>query len=346
MTAELPTAELGGRRSSGLDGLRAAACLLVVLFHSHSVAGVDYGPLNPLVSGGDTGVWIFFALSGYLLYRPFVTRRVDLRSYALKRASRILPGYYVALVALAVLVASRLPLEHPLAYLTISASYQVPLRQFLGPAWTLAAEVLFYLTLPLITRLARGRELRVLGGLALLSMIGSVVHRFTATEATVWFNDTYPVSFYAFVPGMILAVLEVRRPAIFSEFAKTRYLVMGLVYLAVGMLTSVLPIDLGSVLGTPLVIAWLLQHRIPGGRALVFVGGASYALYLWHYDLLRTFGIAGLAIALVGATLSWIVVERPILNWAHRRAARWRPPPIESPTGSTTGEMAPVLADT
>lgn len=338
------TAELGQGRSTGLDGLRAIACFLVVLFHSHTVAGIDYGPLNPLISGGSSGVWVFFALSGYLLYRPFVTGSVDLRSYALKRAARILPGYWLAVIALTVIVGSRLAVENPLAYLTMSASYQPPLRDFLGPAWTLAAELLFYLTLPILAVLARGREVPVLVGLALASMVASLVQRYTATEATVWINDTYPVVFYAFVPGMLLAVLEIRRPEIFAGLAKTRYLLMGVAYVAFGMLTTAYPLNLGAILGAPLVIGWLLHHRLLGARALVFIGGSSYALYLWNYDLFRAFGVAGLPIALVGAALSWLVVERPVLYWAHRRARLWRPEHKVAPAAEPASEPAPEPA--
>lgn len=321
----------GDSRSSGLDGLRAAACIAVVLFHSHSIANVSFGPLDPFVAGGNTGVWVFFALSGYLLYRPFVMRPVDLKTYALKRAARILPGYYVALFALLILTASRLPAEHPMAYLTITASYEGSLRTFLGPAWTLSAEVLFYVTLPLIARIAARREVVVLVALGALSMAGSVVQRYTATELNVYGVDIYPFVFFAFVPGMLIAVLEVRMPAAFRELARPQYLLMGLLFLAIGTLTSIYPLPIGAVVGAPMVIGWLLHHRIPGGRALAFAGGASYALYLWHYDLLRAFGVAGVAIALVGAALSWRLVERPILEWAHRRAAAWRLPKMPDP---------------
>jgi peptidoglycan/LPS O-acetylase OafA/YrhL len=320
------TAELASGRSTGLDALRAIACLMVVVFHSHTVGGVSYGPLNPVISGGDIGVWVFFVLSGYLLYRPFLVRDVDLRSYALKRAARILPGYYVALIGLLLITGSRLPFENPLAYLTISASYDLDLRGFLGPAWTLAAEVIFYVTLPFIARIARGRELAVLGALGAASIGLSVVQRYTATEATLWLNDFYPMVFHAFVPGMLLAVMEVKHPAAFAQLDRIPLLVAGIALIVAGMLTSVLPIDIGPLVGAPLVIAWLLHHRIMGARALVFVGGASYALYLWHYDLFRAFGPAGLLIALMGSVFSWLIVERPILYWAHRRARLWRPP--------------------
>ena len=318
------TAEVARGRSSGLDGLRAIAALLVVVYHLHLVGNVSFGPLDPFVSGGSTGVWMFFVLSGYLLYRPFVTGSVDLRSYALKRAARILPGYFVALVALVLLTGSTLPAQHPLQYLTITSSYDGQLRDFLGPAWTLSAEVLFYLTLPVIARLAAGRELAVLLPLAALSIAGSLVQRYTATEATVFRVDAYPLVFFGFVPGMLLAVLEVKNEESFREMAKARYLALGVALLVVGLLTAPYPLPLGILLGTPFVVGWLLQHRMPAASALAFAGGASYALYLWHYDLIRTFGVAGVAISIVGAGLSWAIVERPILELAHRRAAAWR----------------------
>lgn len=294
------------------------ACLSVVLFHLGTVSGVSFGPLNPFVLGGDTGVWVFFALSGYLLYKPFLTRKVDLRSYGIKRAARILPGYYVALVALVVLTGSRLPIEQPLPYLTMSASYDIPLRGFLGNAWTLSAEILFYVSLPLLARLAAGREAVVLGGLAATSAALAVVHRLALSDANAWMLGTYPLAFYAFVPGMLLAVLEVRRPSAFRRLRSPVVALIGVAYIAGGMLTSILPVAVGAVIGTPLVMASLLQHRLPGARALSFIGGASYALYLLHKDLFIAFGPGvGLAIAIVGSAASWALIERPILARAH-----------------------------
>src|SRR5262245_38432090 len=263
------------RRSSGLDALRAAACLMVVAFHLNTVSGISFGPLDPLIVGGDAGVWVFFALSGYLLYKPFVRGPVDPVGYGIKRAARILPGYFVALIALAALTGSRLPIEHPLPYLALASSYDLPLRAFLGNAWTLSAEVLFYVTLPLIARTARGREVGVLGGLAVASALLAIVHLLTLRPETLWLWGTYPVAFYAFVPGMLLAVLEVRRPEVFARLAAWPVLVIGLGCLAFEMVAQYLPVSLGAAIGTPLVMAWLLQHPLPGARFLTFAGGAS-----------------------------------------------------------------------
>jgi peptidoglycan/LPS O-acetylase OafA/YrhL len=295
-----------------------------MLYHLWLQSNVRFGPLDVLVSGGGSGVWVFFVLSGYLLYRPFVVGTVDPRSYALKRAARILPGYFVALIALIVLTGNRLPFEHPVAYLTITSSYDKNLRAFLGPAWTLSAEVLFYITLPLIARLASGRQFRVLLPLATLSIVASLIQRYTATPANVFFVDVYPLVFFGFVPGMLLAVLEVSRPEAFRELARARYLVLGLFLIALGCVTAVYPLPIGAMFGTPLAAGWLLNHRLPGSRALIFVGGASYSLYLLHSDLIWEFGPVGALIAIVGACLSWALVERPILDMAQRVASRWR----------------------
>jgi peptidoglycan/LPS O-acetylase OafA/YrhL len=67
-----------------------------------------------------------------------------------------------------------------------------------------------------------------------------------------------------------------------------------------------------------------MEHRVPAARALAFAGGASYAMYLWHRDLFTSFGVFGVVIAAIGSALSWAIIERPILDWAHRVSNRRR----------------------
>jgi peptidoglycan/LPS O-acetylase OafA/YrhL len=320
-----PPTGLDRGRSSGLDGLRAFAALFVVAFHLRTVGGVSFGPLNPIVQGGDSGVYLFFALSGYLLYKPFVRGDVDLVGYGLKRAGRIVPGYLVALAGLVLLTGNQLPIQHPLPFLTMSASYDLGLRGFLGNAWTLSAEILFYLTLPLIAAAARGREALVLGGLAIVSVCAATYHRLVISPDNAWINGTFPLVFYAFVPGMLLAVLEVQQPDQLARLRHWPYLAVGIAYLVLGALTTILPVALATGFGTVLVMGWLLNHPLPGARILGFAGGASYAIYLWHKDAIIAFGpLLGLAITLVAASLSWSLVERPILARIHAFDARRR----------------------
>jgi peptidoglycan/LPS O-acetylase OafA/YrhL len=148
-----------------LDGLRALAALLVVWFHAYLTLKV-----RPTVHGhevawisfyGGTGVHLFFVLSGFLLFLPYA--RAMLRARPLpspwrfyqRRALRILPAYWVCLVALMLL---GLP-----AYLSLNglgdfaahlALIHDDFYQFnkiiQGPFWTLAVEAQFYVLLPLL----------------------------------------------------------------------------------------------------------------------------------------------------------------------------------------------------
>jgi peptidoglycan/LPS O-acetylase OafA/YrhL len=338
-TTAIPAVDSGrlvAHRSAGLDLLRLLAAVLVVVFHMRTMLVVDFGPLNGIIEGGNSGVFIFFALSGYLLYRPFLKGDVDLRSYSLKRAARILPGYFVALVALVLLTRREMFFEHPLPYLTMTSSYNIPLRGFLGVAWTLSAEIIFYVLLPLTARVIAGRQLLRLAMIAIASIAFNLYHRLIFAESNLFLHGSFPVVAYAFIPGMMLAVVEVKHPTAFRRLAQPAWLVAGVLLVVLGCIHMADPIAGPTGVGTAIVMGWLLQHRIPGARALGFAGGASYALYLWHRDLLIDFGVGGIPIAIVGSCLSWMLIERPILDWAHRLSGRWRataPPeaPIEPP---------------
>ena len=73
-------------RSHALDAVRAIACVMVVVCHVSLYHG------DRSWDGLKNGVMLFFALSGYLLYRPFVMGDVDLRRYAANRIARIAPA--------------------------------------------------------------------------------------------------------------------------------------------------------------------------------------------------------------------------------------------------------------
>ncbi|HVA86978.1 MAG TPA: acyltransferase family protein [Candidatus Saccharimonadales bacterium] len=104
-------------RSPGLDAVRALACAMV--FACHLSEYQSNGALIPL----KNGVLLFFVLSGYLLYRPFVRGSVDLRRYAIHRASRILPAYVVALVGLTILTGDATFRSQPLTYLLFAQNF-------------------------------------------------------------------------------------------------------------------------------------------------------------------------------------------------------------------------------
>jgi peptidoglycan/LPS O-acetylase OafA/YrhL len=153
-----------------LDSYRAVAAALVVATHVGFQTGrTAEGLFGAVLSRLDIGVALFFALSGFLLYRPWAVARESsstgprVRGYLWRRALRILPAYWVVVVvALAFLPANEgASLATWLANLGLVQIY-VPdtLAVGLTQMWSLATEVAFYLLLPALgwLTLRRGRS--------------------------------------------------------------------------------------------------------------------------------------------------------------------------------------------
>lgn len=102
------------RRFELIDGVRAIAVLCVVVVHA-AVFGHALGPSlgGRLLAHLNVGVTIFFLVSGFLLYRPFVAHRVgdafapSVRQYAKRRLLRIFPAYWLVLTVLILVRARR-----------------------------------------------------------------------------------------------------------------------------------------------------------------------------------------------------------------------------------------------
>ncbi|TWD83714.1 peptidoglycan/LPS O-acetylase OafA/YrhL [Kribbella amoyensis] len=151
------------QRFPALDGLRAAGALAVLTTHVgfHSGDSLN-GPFAGLLSRLDVGVAIFFAISGFLLYRPHVvawfeeTEQPHLLPYFRNRALRILPALWVAVILAAVLVRQPSGVDWStfVRHATLTQIYvDRPAADGLTQLWSLATEVAFYLLLPFLARL-------------------------------------------------------------------------------------------------------------------------------------------------------------------------------------------------
>jgi peptidoglycan/LPS O-acetylase OafA/YrhL len=142
------------------DALRAIAALLVLGFHAafFQLTLTD-SPLRRYGAHLDVGVTVFFLISGFLLYRPFVRARLTgergphVPAYAWRRFLRITPAYWVALTLVAlwlgltsdVFSARGIPTYYGFAQIY---DWKRSLGG-IGQAWTLCVEVSFYAFLPL-----------------------------------------------------------------------------------------------------------------------------------------------------------------------------------------------------
>jgi len=149
------------------DGLRAIAAGAVLLHHAGFITGYSINRrFGEFLAHGDSGVSVFFLISGFLLYRPFVARHLAERSpmsmdrFWWRRGLRIFPGYWVALVGIYVIFGfARGSLNTPGDFVTYFGLTQIydTTRYFHGvnQAWTLATELSFYLFLPVYALVVR-----------------------------------------------------------------------------------------------------------------------------------------------------------------------------------------------
>jgi peptidoglycan/LPS O-acetylase OafA/YrhL len=220
-------------RFPALDAVRGLAALGILLFHAIGVYARGSAPdawVRPWVARLDVAVPVFFLLSGFLLYRPFVRARRDgarysAGTYAWRRALRILPGYWVALTLATIVLA--LPgvftATGIMRYYGLLQAYDADtVGGGLAQAWTLCIEVAFYAFLPVwalaLRRLAPGPSLRPEAiGLAVLVAVGVAWKAWVlAAIAPQYVGATYPwlIAMPAYLDmfaiGMALAVASVR----------------------------------------------------------------------------------------------------------------------------------------
>jgi peptidoglycan/LPS O-acetylase OafA/YrhL len=245
-------------RLQGIEGMRAIAAGMIVLVHVWGFSSPDGEALGADLWAGDAlstlavGVTLFFTLSGFLLYRPFAAaiarghEHMSIRAYFRNRALRIFPAYWVILFFCAVVLGSvylrdgatvevgRLsdPAQFLQAALLLNNYRPTTLLIGIGPAWSLAVELVFYIALPLLVLGAawvarrandrRGRALALLGPpvlLLVLGLSGKLVagHVFPAAPTAGYGNNLHSVverSFWAqadlFSFGMVAAVAYVQ----------------------------------------------------------------------------------------------------------------------------------------
>ena len=238
MVARVSKAEEAGHgvdaRAAGsypcFDGIRAIAALSVIVYHAVFFTSWFQTPGGSFLWNLNSGVWVFFVTSGFLLYRPFVEanlndgRPVGLRGYAIRRVARIYPAYWAVLAFFTFVIpkTNLAGVGESLRNVTLTQTYVPARNPFLvgvPPAWSLVVEITFYAVLPLYAAavgLAARRwtapavELIGVGLLAVagLAAVVAIAEGYPAPWITV-----LPQNLMAFACGMLAAVLTARRSA-------------------------------------------------------------------------------------------------------------------------------------
>ena len=334
-----------------LDVLRALAVLAVVAHHLHVHTGLRIPYLETY--GGALGVQLFFVLSGYLISAS--ATKHSLTHYAVHRVLRIFPAYWVAFIALGLMVSWRLPLErileHPGAFLLSLANlqqlYAVALLEMdvLSVSWTLTVEVLWYAVAPLVLLATR----RSAWGTFAVLLLLSTAWTFLASRQLL--TPLYAAGLDALsrppLPGQLHVLIASAFPAqlvffglgsLVFHFRERLHTVPTEIWPSLALLCLVAlpwatawPLVSGplSGLGLTALFVWLLRAPDLRSRFLLFTGRISYSIYLLHFPIIvgayKRSGHLGwvhlpITLALIFG-LAWLLyrwVERPGMQLSRR----------------------------
>ena len=344
---------------SDIQGLRAVAVLVVILFH-----------FNPaLLPGGFVGVDVFLVISGFLIVSILLRKKTQpsyelistLQYFYIIRIKRIAPAYFVMLAVVS-LIAAILFLPQDLAVYLKSLNkstwfssnhYFAEFGDYFTPAnyeqpllhtWSLAVEIQFYILIPLIVLILSDRALKLVLIASLVCLTAyahyrlNVLDQHQATYFSLW------ARLPEFFAGGLVALYSVNS----STKSKKNWLgsfagmvlILGSAFFQPQLgsfpgMSSLLPVS-GAVLilRTP---AEGFAQQVLGNRIMVCVGELSYSLYLWHWPVLAllryytgaqvlslSFSLLFVVITLLMAILSFYLVERPmrvIHTWKYESLA-------------------------
>jgi peptidoglycan/LPS O-acetylase OafA/YrhL len=383
--------ETAGVRFPHLDALRALGATMVVATHvGFQTARTIEGPFSATLARLDFGVALFFVISGFLLFRPVAhasalgLSRPEIRTYLRRRAVRILPAYWLAVV-LALVLLPQNDGSGPATWVRQAFLVQIYQagwqRHGLTQTWSLCTEVAFYLLLPVLAALVLGRvggrwrpkrAAAVLSGLVAVSLGWHVLAMTWSGLDQRVAGQWLPAYLSWFAAGMLLALAytEVTTGPETDAAARSWHLprrvaespgacwVMACAVFAIATTPlagprslEALPTAGESVMKNLLYVTAAVLLVLPavfpprGARGLDvlrsaplrWLGQISYGIFLYHLVVLELLVrwrdqalFTGSWVELflltwiltVGvAALSYYVLERPLLQRAHRRTA-------------------------
>lgn len=339
-----------GKRLVGIEGLRGLAALSVLVHH---VSLRTAEPGSALIRGSEFlthGLTLFFVLSGFLLFRPFAASIIEgrtapsVRRYAWNRFLRIYPAYVVILLVACVILDAAYRYGSPqtspvdnlgrltdpgtlIANLFLVQTY-IPgtISTGIGPAWSLSAEVAFYVLLPLLAAasMLMARKIRptlavwvaplVLFGVGMMTTVALAIYRrgMTPDESTdsAWGQNWSSVISrsvlaqadlfaYGMVAAVVVCLLRQKQLSVTKGWVKMSLM------LGAGLVAFVAvagPLDALATKGVGVASAMLLlavvlpssQEDRQGNRLaavlewapLRYLGLISYSFYLWHNPIL------------------------------------------------------------
>jgi peptidoglycan/LPS O-acetylase OafA/YrhL len=336
-----------------IDGLRAVAVLLVVIYHAE------------LPAPGGLGVLMFFVISGFLitwllLREDAAYGRISIGNFYFRRVLRIFPAFYAyaaLMIAIPVILAKRIVWPQVIASLFyVNNYYQAihgdPNTDF-SHTWSLGVEEQFYLTWPalfVLLRKDKSKLSRVIAALIVAAWVYRAALQFVFHVRQGWFYKAFDTRFDHLLAGCLLAVLlfSNRKPD-WDRYCLHGGLLLGAFTALV--LSAVLEMRYGSgyrdsiaFLIDPLLVAALIPLLIAqrqraavrwlDAKPVRYVGRISYSIYLYQQVVTDPVmkRLSGIPMALrilltcvaviMAASVSYYAVEQPFLRLKNRMPRR------------------------
>ncbi|MDJ0395566.1 acyltransferase [Rhodococcus sp. G-MC3] len=304
-----------------LEGMRAFAAIGIIVTHVAFQTGAASSPVVGRIWGRfDLTVAIFFALSGFLLWRPHAAQArgqgsaQPILKYLFSRAVRILPAYWVVVTLVLMFLpntgggwrvwAANLSLTQVFVPLTLTEG--------MTQMWSLSVEVSFYLLLPLAGLLMvglRGEAARyrvpVLTFVAVVTLSWAFIP--VSTPEAIHHDNWLPGYFPWFAAGMLLAEYSTRQQTWLHRLAAHRLIVAAIAFSAFVLSATPLAgpqglvrpepwqfeakIVLGAVLAMALLAPLVLadrqrRHSVLEHPVTLALGRWSYGIFIWHLVIL------------------------------------------------------------
>lgn len=324
-----------------LDGLRTIAILFVIATHLS----------RELAPGGVIGVDIFFVLSGFLITGVLLRPGMSLKAFYLRRAQRLFPALFSTVILAYFLwpyTHSEVPFgpaaRKAVLYVTNFSQMRGAMTGCLSHTWSLANEEQFYLLWPiLLLRVPRLKtRWTTITWLALAVAIARIVLVRQRPPISVLASYFSPLSRAdELLTGAVLAVggssiFRLRRMAM-AAFAGGLVFVFcyrenWMIFATIGI--PVICVGVAAVISDCVSLQRSILQTFLSLPVMVWVGKRSYGIYLYHMPIFFALGpvtiryglfISGMMLTTVTvlvAQLSYVFIERPILNLSFTNGGR------------------------
>ena len=306
-----------------LDGLRAIAIILVLLYHFASFyqdfnrsyyVKIFTGAFQNFMQNGWLGVDLFFVLSGYLIFHHLShsiqqQQKRPYSRYAMKRVLRTFPLYFamIILIVLGAIPQYQVPVSATDIWVHLLFLQDYMNLNILVPMWSLATEEKFYLLAPLLLFLHRWPVKRVLAILMLIFLLVFTLKAILISQHTDNLNSLdyfylYRAPFHYAVMGILIGVLvyfvsrlQIKRvpvllvilvlaSMIWMLFANKLYGMNQWVW--VNWIQLLVTLGFGFMVWLAVNFTGSRWLRFLTGRTLRIFAVLSYAMYLVHYAVL------------------------------------------------------------